>query len=237
MKCIFFGDTHLAKEDRSRHAFVNRFIEQVCTGADIVFILGDLFEFYHGYDGFLYPWYMNVADSLRQLTRSGTAVYHLEGNHEFDMGPFFCSYTGLTCTRTLKIEIDERKVLLSHGDESGGAALAKVLKSPFTYRVMNGLKPALTWDIAMAFRIVLSKRRRVYNEKVRDRFRVYAKHKLDEGYDAVILGHTHMSDFVEYGSGDAKKTYMNTGGLIENLSYGLYTTSAGFSMQSYKGDT
>ena len=109
MKCIFFSDTHLAREDHARHVFVTTFIKEICTNADMVFILGDLFEFYHGYDGYIYPWYKNVIDALRDIALRGTAVYHIEGNHEFEMGPFFSSYTGLTCARNLTIEIDGKE--------------------------------------------------------------------------------------------------------------------------------
>ncbi|HVN25686.1 MAG TPA: UDP-2,3-diacylglucosamine diphosphatase [Syntrophorhabdales bacterium] len=234
MKCIFFGDTHLGRRDAARHAFVRDFIEKACTGSDMVFILGDLFEFYHGYDNYIYPWYRSIVDALRELAAAGTAVYHIEGNHEFDMGSFFSSHTGLICARRLVIEIDGKKVFIAHGDEMGDAILSKILKSPPTYKVMNGLGPALTWRIAMVCRLFLSERRRVYREKVRDRFRVYAKNKLDEGFDAVILAHTHMSDFVEYGTDKTKKVYLNTGGLIEELTYGHYTTSDGFSIRTCK---
>jgi UDP-2,3-diacylglucosamine hydrolase len=200
----------------------------------MVFILGDLFEFYHGYDGYIYPWYKSVVDALRDITLRGTAVYHIEGNHEFDMGPFLSSYAGLTCAKKLTVEIDGKKMFLSHGDEITNAALRTILKSSVTYAVMNALGPAVSWKVAMACRIFLSKRRRVYSQKVRDAFRTYAKRKLDEGYHAVVFAHTHMPDLIEYGHGDAKKIYLNTGDLIENLSYGEYITASGFAIKTYE---
>jgi len=233
MKCIFFGDTHLAKEDRDRHEFVTRFIREICASADMVFILGDLFEFYHGYDGFIYPWYQDVIDTLRDIALKGTAVYHIEGNHEFELGKFFSAYTGVICSSALTTEIDGKKIFLSHGDETG-AILRKVLKSPFAYAVMDALGPTLTWKVAMACRIFLSKRRRRYNQKVRDAFRRYARRKLDEGYYAVVLAHTHMPDFVEYENGESKRIYLNTGDLIENLTYGEYTSLNGLAVKTYK---
>jgi UDP-2,3-diacylglucosamine hydrolase len=234
MRCIFFSDTHLARKDDTRHALVEAFIRDVCANADMVFILGDLFEFYHGYEGYIFPWYRRIVDVLRDIALRGTAVYYLEGNHEFEMGPFFASHTRLNCTKSLAIEIEGKKIFLSHGDEITNAVLRKVLKSPITYAVMDALGPAVAWKIAMACRIFLSKRHRVYNEKVRDAFRLYAKQKLDEGYQAVILAHSHMPDLVEYGNGNIRKTYLNTGDLIENLSYGEYTTSRGLAIRIYE---
>jgi UDP-2,3-diacylglucosamine hydrolase len=234
MRCIFFADTHLTRKDPARHAFMKTFIEEVCADADKLFILGDLFEFYHGYDGFIYPWYKNVADALREIGLTGTTVYHIEGNHEFGMGPFFSSYAGVTCAGSLTIEIDGKKIFLSHGDETANVALRTILKAPFTYAVMDALGPALTWKVAMACRVFLSKRRRRYSRHVRDTFRAYAKRKLDEGYDAVVLAHTHMPDSVEYGSGETKKIYLNTGDLIENFTYVEYTTASGFALRIYE---
>jgi UDP-2,3-diacylglucosamine hydrolase len=234
MKCVFFSDTHLSRKDEAHRAFVLAFIREVCANADKVFILGDLFEFYHGYDGYIYPWYKSVVDALRDITLKDTVVYHIEGNHEFDMGPFFSSYTGLTCEKELTIEIDGKKMFLSHGDEITNSALRTILKSSVTYAVMNALGPELSWKVAMACRIFLSKRQRVYSQKVRDAFRRYAKRKLDEGYHAVILAHTHMPDLIEYDSGVTKQTYLNTGDLIENMSYGEYTTLSGFAIKTYE---
>ncbi len=234
MKCIFFSDAHLTRRDRDRHALVKRFIKDVGASADMLFLVGDLFEFYHGYDGYIYPWYKEIIDSLREVTAQGKAVYHIEGNHEFNMGPFLSSYARIVCVKELTIEIDGMKVYLSHGDQMANALLRTILKSPVTYSVMDFLGPVPTWNIAMACSLFLSKRRRTYSQKVRDAFRAHAKRKLDEGYQAVILAHTHMPDLVEYDDAKTKKVYLNTGDLIEYLSYGEYITGEGFSLRTYE---
>ncbi len=236
MRCVFFGDTHLSRGGGAQHALVQTFIKTVCTDADIVVVLGDLFEFYHGYNGYIYPWYRDTAEALRTLAAGGTAVYHVEGNHEFNMGAFFSSHTGVRCVRNLEITVDGKRTFLSHGDQASGPVLGSMLKSSLTYWIMDRLGPLPTWRTAMACSLFLSKRQRVYNERVRDKFRLFARTTLDKGYDAVILAHTHMPDFVEFGGGEAKKTYINTGGLIQNHSYAEYTTSGGFSLKSFNAD-
>ena len=57
---------------------------------------------------------------------------------------------------------------------------------------------------------------------------------MQEGYDAVILGHTHLEDMERYGSGDAKKTYINTGNLFASYTYGEYITGKGFSLENVR---
>jgi UDP-2,3-diacylglucosamine hydrolase len=241
MKCVFFSDTHLAKKDSERHSLVERFIKDVCTSADMVFVVGDLFEFYHGYEGYIYPWYKKIVDALKELTAKGIAVYHLEGNHEFNMGPFFSSSAGVICVKSLAIEIDGKRMYLAHGDEIANRdprnivnrALRNILKSSITYSIMDALGPAFSWKIAMASRFFLSKRERAYNQKIRDAFRRYARSRLDEGHDAVVLAHSHMPDLVEYGDAATKKVYLNTGDLIAGLSYGEYTSEGGFAVKTY----
>jgi UDP-2,3-diacylglucosamine hydrolase len=232
MKAIFFSDAHILHNEAERAGRLARFIRDVSVDADIVVILGDLFEFYHGHDGHIYPFYREIVDALKE-TAQNRQVYFVEGNHEFEMGSFFQSYTGATCHRALDIVLDGKKVFLSHGDSFSAKRLDRALRSRFTYTVMDAFGPSLTWWIAMLCRIFLSKTTKPYNERIRDKHREYGRGKLDEGYDAVVLAHSHMPDYVEYESGDRKKVYMNTGDLVKLFTYGVYTTEEGFRVETY----
>lgn len=233
MKCVFFSDAHLARGDETRHTLVKNFVRNVCGDADTVFVLGDLFEFYHGYDNYIYPWYRGVIDQFRELSSRGISLYYLEGNHDFDMGSFFSSYTGMTCANELSIEIDGKRWFLAHGDTVASACLGNMIKTRAIYALMNFFGPTLSFRIAMICRLFLSRRRGRYNEKTRILFRDYAGRKLKEGYDAVILAHTHIPDIMDLSDGPARKTYLNTGDLIRYLSYGEYESRRGFSVKTY----
>ena len=69
MKIVFFSDTHLCRDFTEKTRSVEAFIKDVCTGADMVFLVGDIFEFYHGYKGYIYPWYQGIADALKGVTK------------------------------------------------------------------------------------------------------------------------------------------------------------------------
>lgn len=232
MKAIFFSDAHLTDDDSGRIKVVSQTIREITRDADIVFILGDLFEFYHGHGDFMYPFFKEVTETLRAVAAKRT-VYLVEGNHEFGMGKFFEAHTGVRCVESLAINIDDKKVFLSHGDEMGSPTLRRILKSRFIYAIMDRLGPRLTWTIAMLSRHVLSKSHKPYDKRIMERFRRYGKRKLQEGYDAVILGHSHMADIQEYEWNGKKQTYMNTGDLIESLTYGVYVTGKGFTVNKY----
>lgn len=233
MKIIFFSDAHLKKDDIKRIQFVNKFIDDVCLNADMVFILGDMFEFYHGYDGYIYPWYKDTIDSLKNLTKKGKKVYFVEGNHEFRMGDFFENYTGIHCAHNVLMDIEGKKTYISHGYEISKFYLTKFLKTPFVGRIMDVLGPSLTWSIASAAGIFLSSRKKPYNHKAKNLFREYAIKKFEEGYDALILGHSHVPDVFEQQSGDRVKQYLNTGDIIQYCSYVEYSSASGFELKRY----
>ncbi|OPY77778.1 MAG: UDP-2,3-diacylglucosamine hydrolase [Syntrophorhabdus sp. PtaU1.Bin153] len=234
MKIVFFGDTHLDRKNPARLEFVEAFVRDVCGDADTVFILGDLFEFYHGYDGYIYPWYRGLIDAFKSMTSQGRPVYFLEGNHEFDMGTFFQFYSGIQCVKNVVIDVEGKRTFISHGDEFAMNPLMRLLKTPFIYGVMNRFGPILSWRIAMGLSVFLSKKKKGHNEKVMLIFRGYAEKKLDEGFDVVILAHSHMSDRVEYSSDNGTVVYLNTGDFIRDRTYVEYTTETGFMVKEYE---
>jgi len=233
MKMVFFGDTHLKKKKKRKARLVEAFLRDVCADADMIFILGDLFEFYHGYEGYIYPWYRGVVDTFKAMTAQGKSGYFFEGNHEFGMGPFFETYTGIQCVKHLTMDIEGKRTFVSHGDEFFNNAVTRALKTPLTYGVMELFGPRLSWKIAMGLSAVISKKKKGHNPRVKDKFREYARQKLDEGYDAVILAHSHISDHVEFGSGKTKKVYLNTGDLMRQYTYVDYTSEEGFQVRKY----
>jgi UDP-2,3-diacylglucosamine hydrolase len=232
MKIVFFSDTHLDKEHTKKTKIVEAFLREICAEGDVIFLVGDLFEFYHGFSP-IYPWYQGVADALRDLTAKGKTVYFLEGNHEFGVGGYFESYTGVKCAESVNLEVDGKRLFVAHGDEFVGGIVRIVLKSPLTGRVMDFLGPRLTWMGAMVARIFLSKTEKPYNMKVLERFRGFAARKFDEGFDVVIMAHTHVPDEMESGPEGNKKIYLNTGDFFSCSTYVSYETSTGFELKKH----
>lgn len=234
MKMIFFADTHLTRKSKRKIGFVEKFIRGECSDADMVFVLGDLFEFYHGYQGYIYPWYRSILDTFRIITDKGVSVYFVEGNHEFEIGPFFETYTGIKCVKNLIMNVEGRRTFISHGDEFFRNPFTRVLKAPFTIGAMNLFGPHLSWKIAMGMSTLMSTKKKGRNPRVKEKFREYARIKMAEGYDAVILAHSHISDYVEWGEGDRKKVYANPGDFIKHASYVEYTSATGFQIRTAK---
>ena len=233
MKIIIFSDVHITRSSVDRTALALRFVADCCEDADIVIVLGDLFDFYHGYDGYIYPWYRSITESLKKLVERGKQVYFLEGNHEFLMGRYYEQYTGIVCKQEMTLEIDGKKIFIAHGDGFASLSLARVLKHSFSYRIMDMLGPSLTWTIASLSRPFLSRSRKGYNETVRNIFRAYARQKFADGYDVVILAHSHIPDVLEVNDGQSTRKYLNTGDLAQYGSFVAYETASGFSLKKW----
>jgi UDP-2,3-diacylglucosamine hydrolase len=231
MKAVFFSDAHLPDNDAGRVRVVKTFLRHVAEDADIVVVLGDLFEFYHGYDDYIYPFYREVVDALADAALS-KSVYFIEGNHEYRMGPYFESYTGIRCVRSLSLDLDGKHVFLCHGDAFRAFSVSRLLRSRLVYSIMDLLGPDRTWRIAMRCGRVLSKKRKTYDEGVRARFRRYGKKKLREGYDAVIIAHSHIADIESYDMDGRKRIYMNTGDIVASGTYGSYVSGEGFVLRT-----
>ena len=160
----------------------------------------------------------------------------MEGNHEFAMGAFFKNYTGVVCDRDMSIHLDGKKVFVSHGDASGLFCLGSFLKTRFVYMIMDILGPVSTWKVAEVAGFFLSRKVKPYSEKVKDIFRKNARKKLDEGYDAVIYGHSHVADKIEFDREGKQKIYLNTGDFGKNMDYILYDSDSGFTQKKYIGN-
>lgn len=233
MKAIFFGDAHLNDRTIKELNYLTRFMDDVLVDADLVFILGDIFEFYYGYDGFVYSWFLPFVQKLKELSAKNKKLFFLEGNHEFCMGSYFQKLTSCECFEKLDITLDNIRVFVSHGHKLGFSVLNSVLKSKIVLSLMDLLGPKVAWKVANFASLFLSKKEKSFKEKNLRLFRQYAEKKLKEGFDVVILAHSHIPDAYEIVQQDKRKLYFNTGDIIRNSTYVEYTTQKGFSLMKY----
>jgi UDP-2,3-diacylglucosamine hydrolase len=117
LRSFFVSDLHLSETRPAANEAFFSFIEQKAPSARALYILGDLFEYWIGDDDLAEPFHAVVAGFLRGLSRSGVALYVMQGNRDFLMGERFCTETG---ARLLDdpavVEVGGVKTLLMHGD-------------------------------------------------------------------------------------------------------------------------
>ena len=116
MRSYFVSDIHLSNKNKAlSNAFIN-FLNEIKESCSQLFILGDLFEIWIGDDDD--SEYINTIKSeLLKFTNAGPDTFFMHGNRDFLIGEQFSKETGIKIlSDPHQIEINTKKVLLSHGD-------------------------------------------------------------------------------------------------------------------------
>ncbi|GGY64498.1 UDP-2,3-diacylglucosamine diphosphatase [Marinobacter zhanjiangensis] len=116
MTTRFISDLHLeeARPDIT-DAFL-AFLKDKAMGIDALYILGDFFEAWIG-DDEKTPLQNQVAEALRAVSDSGTAVYLMHGNRDFLIGEDYCDRCGATLLPDpIVVDLYGTPTLLMHGD-------------------------------------------------------------------------------------------------------------------------
>ena len=117
MHSIFVSDLHLAPERPQINQVFFAFTRDTAPQADALYILGDLFEYWVGDDDLGDPFNTAIADALRELSGTGTALYFMHGNRDVLVGPAFVARCGarLLADPTL-LDLYGTRTLVMHGD-------------------------------------------------------------------------------------------------------------------------
>ena len=115
-RTLFISDLHL---DESRPAIVaqfEKFLAAVAPGADGLYVLGDLFEYWVGDDGLTLPFPARVAAQLAAAARR-LPVHFMHGNRDFMVAQRFADETGVRLIADpTALDLYGTRALLMHGD-------------------------------------------------------------------------------------------------------------------------
>ncbi|MBK6980851.1 MAG: UDP-2,3-diacylglucosamine diphosphatase [Betaproteobacteria bacterium] len=115
-RTLFVSDLHLAEERPASTERFSRFLSETVPGADALYILGDLFEFWVGDDCLSGGLPARIADLLRPVARN-MPVYFMHGNRDFIVSSRFSAETGIRLLPDpTVIDLYGERVLLLHGD-------------------------------------------------------------------------------------------------------------------------
>jgi UDP-2,3-diacylglucosamine hydrolase len=115
-RTLFISDLHL---DDSRPGIVaqfERFLESVAPGADALYILGDLFEYWVGDDSITLPFPARIAARLKAAA-ARVPIRFMHGNRDFVAAAGFAAGTGAALIADpTEIDLYGTRTLLLHGD-------------------------------------------------------------------------------------------------------------------------
>ncbi|MFQ5610063.1 MAG: UDP-2,3-diacylglucosamine diphosphatase [Woeseiaceae bacterium] len=116
MTTLFISDLHLQAERPEIGHQLLEFLSDEASGADALYILGDLFESWVGDDD-PNEHYAEIKSAVKALVDSGVPVYLMHGNRDFMVGVDFAHETGVQLLPDpYEVDLYGERVLLSHGD-------------------------------------------------------------------------------------------------------------------------
>jgi UDP-2,3-diacylglucosamine hydrolase len=137
------------------------------------------------------------------------------------MKDFFHDELGMkTYHQPIETVIDGKRILIHHGDglshnDGGYRMLKKILNNPVSIRLFTWVHPDIGVSIARSSSRKSRKHtaRKAYGEE--DGMVDFARKKIGEGFDIVVMGHRHSPVCMEIGAG----VYINLGDWINHNTY------------------
>jgi UDP-2,3-diacylglucosamine hydrolase len=224
----FISDIHLGfgskQEDIHREKKFIEFLEAAKKDAEIIFIVGDLFDFWFEYRRVVPKGYFNVLSKLNELSKSGICINYMIGNHDCLIRDYFEKEVGLNVYRNEIItELSGKKFFIHHGDgltknDTGYKILKAILRNRFNQWLFSLAHP----DFGMWLGTYSSQKSRNYTTKKdygrNDGMEEFAEKKINAGFDYVIMGHVHKLIKKEIKHG----FYINLGDWIKYYSYAVF---------------
>ncbi|MBI1861948.1 MAG: UDP-2,3-diacylglucosamine diphosphatase [Deltaproteobacteria bacterium] len=229
MNAIFLSDVHLQDSSSVKARLVIRFLDEVVSRYSHLFILGDLFDVWPGTDGHLAKKFRPVLSSLRNLTERGCEIHYIEGNHDFCLGPFFRESLGIQVHEKQFLgNLGGHRVLMLHGDlgnpkQHSYRVLRKVLRSAPVQLFRRMIPGQMVFDIGRKTSRMSREYQGPINERrestIREIYRDSARQLWAEGFDTVIMGHTHIPDEMISIVANRTRRYFNLGDWVKNFTY------------------
>jgi UDP-2,3-diacylglucosamine hydrolase len=196
-RTLFISDLHLDEARPATTAHLEKFLDKVAPGADALYILGDLFEYWVGDDGLALPYPARIAARLATAARQ-VPTHFMHGNRDFLVAERFSRDTGvkLLADPTIVDLYGERTVLL-HGDT---LCTDDIEYQAFRKQVRNPNWQAATLSQPLAARVAMARGLRAKSESAKGGKAMeimdvapaaVEKAFADSGCRIMIHGHTH----------------------------------------------
>ena len=112
----FIADLHLAENRPDITSCFLSFLKNEAPQAEVLYILGDLFEYWLGDDDNS-PLVSEIAQALAQLKALGIKIYFIHGNRDFLLGKSYAKKSGMIILPEIELlNIYEQCIVIMHGD-------------------------------------------------------------------------------------------------------------------------
>lgn len=230
MRLFFASDLHInGNTDPLYQSFLQLIREGVRQG-DVLVLGGDIFELFVSDKKIFLQRYCDFLLELRRAGERGVVIHYIEGNHDFLIKRALRGFPGLSVHhREFSLCLEGKTFYLAHGDlvdrSAYGYRLLRRLFRCLLVRTLIQVLPGKWVDEFGRKSSETSKRLRqksheymvegqqagARSERLRKLFRNFAARRIAEGFDYVILGHSHDLDEMSFKVEERLGQYMNSG--------------------------
>lgn len=233
-KIYFASDQHFGaptfEESKVREQKFVKWLDEIKSDAEVIFLLGDLFDFWFEYKKVVPKGFVRLLGKLAELKDSGIQIYFFVGNHDLWMRDYFETELNIPVYyKPQEFTFNNKTFLIGHGDGLGpGDNGYKRMKKVFTNPVSKWFYRWLHPDIGVGLAQYLSVKNKLISGDEDVKFLgeenewlvLYCKKKLTEKqYDYFVFGHRHLP--MEISISENSK-YINTGDWVSYFTYGVF---------------
>jgi UDP-2,3-diacylglucosamine hydrolase len=247
---IFVSDAHFTgREPEGMEAFL-RFLDSEKERMSHLVILGDLFDFFFGFKSFLsrerpfaFNDYLPILERLKGLHHLGIRIKYFEGNHDFFLHTLFSEQFHMEVEvypDGSEERLGRKRAFIAHGDLSNPKqwryrAFRRILKNQWTYGLMHFAGPYLSRRVAQKLSSMSYQKYHTGDPShPPPAFKAFAHRKFLEGFEIVILGHSHFPEEVEEWIDGRRCLYFNVGDWMNHRSFLRFTPPEHFQLEQFK---
>jgi UDP-2,3-diacylglucosamine hydrolase len=230
-KIYFASDVHLGspalKHNRERELLFVSWLHQIKKDAAIIFLLGDIFDFWFEYKTVVPKGYIRLLGKLAELSDAGIIINYFTGNHDLWINDYFSKEFNANMFREPIVRTyGNYRFFIGHGDgigpdDKGYKFIKKVFSNHFNQWLFACLHPNFGIGLALYFsrksRVANGNTDEIFLGEEKERLIVFSKEILKkEHFDFFIFGHRHLPlDFKL----SENSRYLNIGDWVKNFSY------------------
>ena len=238
-QALFISDVHLGygtrEQDRRREQYLLNVLQGALPTCGHLFIVGDLFDLWFDYDRVIPRDHVRTLACLLSYREAGIPVTYLMGNHDFGHHTYFKDELDIdVISGDVDTVIAGTRFYIAHGDgkthnDTGYLILRGILRSRAAQWLYRMLHPNLGIGIASATSHGSRDFTGTKDYGTTDGLVDFAKVRIDEGVDVVVMGHRHQAQKTMIGQG----LYVNLGHwLSAPMTYGTFDPQDGFTLHT-----
>jgi UDP-2,3-diacylglucosamine hydrolase len=233
-KVYFLSDFHLGApndtESRKREDRLVRFLQDARKDAGIIFIVGDIFDFWFEYKTVVPKGFVRILGTLAQMADEGIQLHIFTGNHDLWMQDYLSKELNAKIYfEPQAFTIQNKQFLIGHGDglgpgDKGYKRLKKIFTNPICQWLFRWLHPDAGIQLANYFsrksRAKTGNADEIFLGEDKEWLILYTKEKAKTmAVDFFIFCHRHYSIDLKIND---KSRHINLGDWIRLNTYAVF---------------